>query len=29
MRVSGGHDAMGGFRKEGTESRVYLMMRRA
>ena len=29
MRVSGGSDALGAFRKEGKESRVYLMMKRA
>lgn len=29
MRVSGSLDAMAGFRKEGKESRIYLMMKRA
>lgn len=29
MRVSGSVDAMAGFRKEGKEARVYLMMKRA
>lgn len=29
MRVSGSLDAMSNFRKEGKESRVYLMMKRA
>ena len=29
MRVSGSIDAMSAFRKEGKESRVYLMMKRA
>ena len=29
MRVSGSLDAMSGFRKEGREARVYLMMKRA
>lgn len=29
MRVAGSLDAMGGFRKEGKESRIYLMMKRA
>lgn len=29
MRVSGSAEAMSSFRKEGKESRVYLMMKRA
>jgi hypothetical protein len=29
MRVSGSFDAMAGFRKEGKESRIYLMLKRA
>jgi hypothetical protein len=29
MRVSGSFDAMAGFKKEGLESRIYLMMKRA
>ena len=29
MRVSGSADAMGSFRKEGKEARVFLMMKRA
>lgn len=29
MRVSGSIDAMSGFKKDGKESRVYLMMKRA
>jgi hypothetical protein len=29
MRVSGSFEAMGGFRKEGKEARIYLMLKRA
>lgn len=29
LRVSGGPDAMATFRKEGKESRVYVMIKRA
>lgn len=29
MRVSGSLDAMSGFRKEGKESRIYIMLKRA
>jgi hypothetical protein len=29
MRVSGSLDAMAAFRKEGKESRIYLMLKRA
>jgi hypothetical protein len=29
MRVSGGLEAMSGFKKDGKEARLYLMMKRA
>ena len=29
MQVVGGFEAMAGFRRDGKESRVYLMMKRA
>jgi len=29
MRVAGSLDAMAGFRKEGKEARIYLMLKRA